>query len=281
MSMGDSSTLLPSDDEFQQQLSTMFRKGHRNKFGRFLMAALGSIPWVGGLIAGMGNMSAEIEQGKANDVFRSWFEIHRERIEALGQTIFEITERLEQLGPQIEERIQSDEYITLVRKAFRAWDAADTTEKRRLVQNLLGNAAGSDICTDDVVRLFIEWIDYYHETHFKVIAEIFHHPGVTRGEIWENIYGRSVRENSAEADLFKLLVRDLSTGGVIRQHRETTPDGQFIKKSPGRTRHRSVITKSAFDDTEQYELTELGRQFVHYSMTEIVPRVASEGPHNP
>jgi len=31
--------------------------------------------------------------------------------------------------------------------------------------------------------------------------------------------------------------------------------------------------KSAFDDSEQYELTELGQQFVHYTMNEIVPRI--------
>ncbi len=33
--------------------------------------------------------------------------------------------------------------------------------------------------------------------------------------------------------------------------------------------------KSAFDDQEPYELTELGRQFVHYAMTE--PAIRIEG----
>jgi hypothetical protein len=32
---------------------------------------------------------------------------------------------------------------------------------------------------------------------------------------------------------------------------------------------------SAFDDDKQYELTELGKQFVHYTMNEIVPRIAA------
>ena len=30
---------------------------------------------------------------------------------------------------------------------------------------------------------------------------------------------------------------------------------------------------SAFDDEKSYELTELGKQFVHYTMNEIVPRI--------
>lgn len=32
---------------------------------------------------------------------------------------------------------------------------------------------------------------------------------------------------------------------------------------------------SAFDDEKQYELTELGKQFVHYTMNEIVPRISA------
>ena len=34
--------------------------------------------------------------------------------------------------------------------------------------------------------------------------------------------------------------------------------------------------KSAFDDTEQYELTALGQQFVHYAMTELSLKIAYE-----
>jgi hypothetical protein len=93
--------------------------------------------------------------------------------------------------------------------------------------------------------------------------------------MWREVHGREVAENSAEADLFKLLVRDLSTGGVIRQHRDTTADGQFVRKTPTKTPkgYGSRVMKSAFDDTEEYELTEFGRQFVHYTMNEVVPRI--------
>ena len=85
-------------------------------------------------------------------------------------------------------------------------------------------------------------------------------------------------EDSAEADLFKLLIRDLSTGGVIRQHRDTTQDGQDIRKQPtgAEKLRRSRVMKSAFDDSEQYELTELGRQFVHYTMNEVFRAVGSQ-----
>jgi hypothetical protein len=31
--------------------------------------------------------------------------------------------------------------------------------------------------------------------------------------------------------------------------------------------------KSAFDEEEQYELTDLGEQFVHYAMTNLPPKI--------
>src|SRR5258708_5685628 len=83
--------------------------------------------------------------------------------------------------------------------------------KRRYVANVVTNSAGTRVCTDDVVRLFIDWLALYHESHFRVIREIFTNPGVTRFDIWSAIYGDTPREDSAEADLFKLLIRDLST----------------------------------------------------------------------
>jgi hypothetical protein len=103
--------------------------------------------------------------------------------------------------------------------------------------------------------------------------------------IWEKIGKGSVREDSADADLFKLLVRDLSTGGIIRQHRETDYAGRFLKKSPTRPPAASSsgnkVAKSAFDDGETYELTELGEQFVHYAMTDLPPRIGYSAATNP
>jgi len=121
----------------------------------------------------------------------------------------------------------------------------------------------------------VEWIDTYNAAHFKVIRVIYQYPGCTRADIWDQIHGTEVREDSAEADLFKLLIRDLSTGSVIRQVRATDGSGRFLRKPPARTKRgqASPYMKSAFDDKEQYVLTELGDKFVHYTMEEVVPRI--------
>ncbi len=182
--------------------------------------------------------------------------------------------RLEQLGGTADERVQEEGYLGLVRYGFRVWDEAPTKSKRERVRQTLTNAAASRICSDDVVRLFLNWLRIYDDLHLRVIRVVHEGQGVTRGYIWEQIHGDNVRESSAEADLFKLMIRDLSTGSVVRQHRDTTHDGRFVARRPTTTRRaKSRVLESAFEDTKPYELTELGRQFVHYAMSELVPRL--------
>jgi hypothetical protein len=192
-----------------------------------------------------------------------------------------VTGRFISIGSDIEERIQSPEYLALVRQSFRNWDNAETEDKRRYTSNLITNSAGTRICSDDIVRLFSDWIEKYHESHFAVIREIYKNPGSTRYDIWSELYGEVPREDSAEADLFKLLIRDLSTGGVIRQPRDTNEAGQYLRRRAAR--HRSTPSQtleSAFEDTKQCVLTELGRQFVHYTMNEVVLRLGESGSQN-
>ena len=241
---------------------------------KFILAALGSIPWVGGFISAIANLKTEEGSVKTDSLQTKWLTEHEERMGELQITLSGIGDRFQALHGQIEERIQSDEYLDVVRKAFRKWDEADTGEKRGYVSNLIVNSAGTRVCSDDVVRLFIDWLGLYHESHFAVIREIFQNPGLTRFDVWEQLYGSFPREDSAEADLFKLLIRDLSTGGVIRQARDTNEDGQFLRAKPQRRiGHKPKTLESAFEDSKPYVLTELGKQFVHYTMNDVVTRL--------
>lgn len=249
----------------------------RETFGKrayktFFMAALGAIPWVGGFITAAVELGQD--DGKVDDLQRQWLEEHRRKMEELALTLHEMARRLEDFGEQVDERLSSDAFLELVRNGFRSWDAASSQEKRDSIRRLLTNAAASTLCSDDLVQLFLDWIDRYHESHFKVIRIVYRNPGATRARIWQEIHGSFPREDSAEADLFKLLIHDLSLGHVIRQHRATTNDGRFGKKATGGRRVGSSTMKSAFDDEDPYELTALGGQFVHYVMNEVVPQVA-------
>jgi hypothetical protein len=239
------------------------------------LAALGSIPWVGGVLAATATFKFD-EAGVRQDNLRNqWLEEHHQKLGLLRGTLSEVFKRIQGLGEEINDRLESQEYLGLIRKAFREWDQADTEEKQRLIVQLVTNAAGVRICSDDILRLFLDWIEVYHEAHFAVIREVHKNEGPTRYDIWTAVYGKDIpRDDSAEADLYKMLIRDLSTGGVIRQARETDSSGRFRKKtSPPRRLTSTGVMESAFEDTKQYVLTELGKQFVHYTMNELVTRL--------
>lgn len=261
-------------EQLKRQLEEAFAKGNGPKAARFALACLSAIPGLGGAIAGAAGTWSEKEQEEYNRIFSAWLRLQEDEIREIGITIFEVMARLDQTDDRIRARIESPEYLRLVKKCFRDWSAAESEEKRQLIRNLLSDAAATTLCSDDIVKMFITWIDVYSETHFRVIKEIYKSPGSTRQEIWNVIHGAAVREDSAEADLFKLLIHDLSSGHVVRQHRQTDYLGNFVKSKPKqRTGTVSGVLASAFDDEKQYELTALGKQFVHYTMNEIVPKI--------
>jgi hypothetical protein len=263
-------------EQFKKQLEDALGKGNGPKAARFALACLGAIPGVGGAISGAAASWSEEEQAEYNRIFAAWLKLQEDEIREIGITIFEVMARIDQSNEEIRKRIESPEYLQLVKKCFRDWSAAESEEKRRLIRNLLSNAAATTICSDDVVKMFIAWIDMYSEAHFAVIRQVFKSQGATRQEIWNAIHGKSVREDSADADLFKLLIHDLSTGHVIRQHRPVDYYGNFIRSTPKKqTGTPSRVLTSAFDDDKQYELTELGKQFISYTMNEIVPRIGA------
>jgi len=262
---------IESIENIKDKLSKIDDKGKKTRIIRFIGSALGSIPWVGGFFGASSDLHGEFEQGKINDLQKLWLEEHHRKIEELAIAIFKIVEKIESSKIDYKARIESEEYLSLVRKGFKEWDNSETTEKKEYIRKLLTNACANTITTDDLIRLFIDWIRTYHETHFMVIKEIYKNTGITRGQIWNNLNPKQLKEDSVEADLYKLLIRDLSTGGIIRQHRETDYYGNFVKKTTKRT--NSGTYKSAFDDIEPYVLTELGKQFVHYTMEDVVTQI--------
>jgi hypothetical protein len=264
----------------QEALVQRLSEGKNRKYVRFLVAALGSIPWIGGFIAASASLAAEREQQGINDLQHVWLQEHKEKIAELRNTLNDIFYRLDNFGDQIQQRLESPEYLALVRKTFRSWDEADTQEKKQMLKRLIMNAGAIQLCDDDLIRLFLHWVELYHETHFVVVRAIYRSHRITRGQLWNVIRGKpKPREDSYEADLFKYLIRDLSTGGVIRQERQTDSHGNFVKKeSPTHRQTAGSPMKSAFDDTEFYVLTDLGAKFVHYVMEDVAPQLGVNTP---
>ena len=143
-----------------------------------------------------------------------------------------------------------------------------------MLRKVIANAGGLTIAQDDLIRMFLEWINKYHEFHFAVIREVQKAgaDGITRAEIWSRIRGERPQDNSSEANLFTLLISDLSLGEVITQFREVNSEGQRMRQK-GQKRSSSSTMQSPFEDTKPYVLTGLGTEFVHYVMEELVPQI--------
>jgi hypothetical protein len=245
-----------------------------------LNAASGAIPLAGGLLSAAASAWSERDQGKINDFLHHMMEMLAAEMREKEKTILEITARIDMQDEKISERIKSPAYQALLRKAFRDWAGTESEEKRIFIRNILTNAAASTMASDDVVKLFLEWIKDYSELHFAVIGAIYNSAGITRGGVWRKLGRQPVREDSSDADLFRLIFRDLSTGGIARQHRETDYNGQFLTKRKAQPVPKGTVKvmKSAFDEEEQYELTALGDQFIHYAMTDLPLKIEYDAP---
>ena len=235
----------------------------------------GVVPFAGGVLSAIAGAWSEGEQEKVNRFFDHWVRMLQDELKEKQETIIDIMARLNLQDEAVAKRVESKEYQSLVKKTFREWSGAESEDKRVYIRNILSNAAASQVSSDDVVRLYIDWINTYSEMHFQVIGAIYNSNGITRGAVWRKIGKGQVREDSADADLYKLLFRDLSTGGIIRQHRDIDYHGNFIAKKPERrpTGSGPKPPVSAFDQEEGYDLTELGSQFVHYAMSDLPLRI--------
>ena len=246
-----------------------------HKWARGALQVAGVIPFAGGVFSAAAGAWSEREQERINKFIHAYLAMMREQLREQDRTFAEIVERVDLQDEKIEERVSSAEFQALIRKAFRNWSGAESERKRELVRNILCNASSSDLASFDVLNLFLDWLHKYSELHFAVMAYIANNAGSTRGEIWARIGKGRSREDSADADLFKLFFHDLTTGYVIRQHRDVDALGNFIpkeKRKPVKGAGRQYV--SAFDDQQTYELTALGRQFVHYAMTEVPVKIS-------
>lgn len=264
-------------DKDNENLPALPGGGAGSSIARGILDAVGgAIPFFGGLLSAASAAWSEREQKRINDAIEQFLRMLFEDAREKQRTIAEVIARLDMHDEKTAERFESPEYQMLLRKAFRDWAGGESEQKRVYIRNLLANAAATNVQSDDVVNMFLQWIKNYSELHFAVISQVYNNAGVTRGRVWERLGKGEVREDSSDADLFKLLFRDLSTGGIIRQHRETDYEGKYLAKKPARPtapRGAPKTMKSAFDDDEQYELTKLGQDFVHYVMTDLPPKL--------
>ena len=208
---------------------------HKSELGKTIVRsgmeiAAGAIPLVGGIFSAAASAWEGHDQENANAFFKHWLRMLFDELREKEQTIVEIMARVDMHDAKIEERMKSSEYQSLIKKAFREWPGAESEDKRKLIRNILSNAAASTLVSDDVIKLFLDWLKNYSELHFKVIGVIYNKNGITRGEVWRQLGKQPVREDSAEAGAaaaaFKSQILAEALTPFLRKVQQ--PDGGFL-----------------------------------------------------
>lgn len=201
-------------------------------------------------------------------LFAVWLKLQEEEVRSMGTMLSDVVLRLDLKSKKIRDRVESPEYLRLIKKSFRNWSTSMSELKQNLNKNLLANAASVRLSPDSILETFIDWVDHYSDEHFRVIQSLARSPiPITRKEIWSAIHKHIPPEDSADTDMYKLVIHDLTTGHIIRQVREKDYFGRFVKQTPSRRKQKielAPVMTSAFDDTKPYALTELGKQLVRY-----------------
>jgi len=155
----------PRYQEFMTESSTPAEPPSGSTGGKYARGALnalgGAIPFAGGILSAISGFWSETEQERVNSFLRHWLNMLEAELSEKQQTVLEIMQRLEMHDEQIADRVSSREYQSLLRKGFRDWAGAESEEKRVLIRNVLSNAAAASLVSDDVIRLFMEWIKIY------------------------------------------------------------------------------------------------------------------------
>ena len=118
-------------NKLKEELDSALAGGAGPKIARFALACLsGAIPIAGGVIGAAGGAWSEAEQDQFNKIFAAWLKLQEDEIKEIGQTLFEVFARIDQSDQKVRTRLESKEYLALLKKCFRDWSAAESEEMR-------------------------------------------------------------------------------------------------------------------------------------------------------
>lgn len=106
-------------DKIKNELAASFQSKRKRIFSKIFGAALGSIPWVGGFLSAMADFKSDESQVKNNQLYEQWLSEHTNKMRLLGEVLVDIAKRLDDFSDDINERLESEEYLQIVRKSFR------------------------------------------------------------------------------------------------------------------------------------------------------------------
>ena len=117
--MSDLITTKKSDavaDQIANEIVASTDTARKRALKKFGLAAIGAIPWVGGFIAAA--IELRENPAKIDNLQKQWLEHHTAKIEKLQDVLIGIAQRLDNFGDDINERIESPEFLDLLTKGL-------------------------------------------------------------------------------------------------------------------------------------------------------------------
>src|SRR6266850_3666573 len=106
-------------EELSREIEEALRAGNGPKVARFALACLGGlIPFGGGVVSGTAGAWSESEQAHYNRIFASWLKLQEDELKEIAMTMAEILSRLNLVDEKVRQRIESPEYLSLVKKCL-------------------------------------------------------------------------------------------------------------------------------------------------------------------
>src|SRR5438309_12072971 len=117
--MEDDEKIVPRDyvvESIKAEIELSSPSRRQRIFEAIALAALGSIPWVGGVIAAASVAAGKYRDGEAavekEGLLREWLQQHQEKMQKLRATVEELITRDEASGRAGESRIAAEQKLT-------------------------------------------------------------------------------------------------------------------------------------------------------------------------
>ena len=104
------------------------------KISRAALQVVGSaVPLAGGVLSAIAGAWSEGEQERFNRFFQHWLQMLKDELkEKEIETAYEIMARLDLQDEEIARRVESNEFQSLMKKAFREWAGTESETKPRI-----------------------------------------------------------------------------------------------------------------------------------------------------
>jgi hypothetical protein len=99
--MDSSNDIVPLEDKLHEKLESLEPTKRQRIIRKLIMAALGSIPWMGGFLTAAQAYKEEKGQIETDSLQRQWLEEHQLKMKNLARDLTEVVERLDALGDEM------------------------------------------------------------------------------------------------------------------------------------------------------------------------------------